>query len=220
MIKKVLILGLLASLIISGTACTANFTSALDQFTTATGTTKDSVLEDKMIEIVVPEHIFADSSDEELRDIAGDKNFMSVTRNDDGSVTMKMSAHFHQTYIAALREKFDEIRQNLLNKEEFSYLKDISCFDDFSMIIVTVNRSAFEAAQADGRETAVLELGIASCDIFQPLMGIKVGSQIMVVDESTSETITMYLFPEASEDLLEAATSEALAGIGAIDIKG
>lgn len=214
--KKLLVLSLTALLALSITACAGNNTtttsSVAASLTTApTTVATSSTTNSNEVEVILPAILFTNSTDEQITTMAESQGFISATRNEDGSVTMKMATSVHSKFLeemkAGLKGKFD----SLIGTDLASYVTGIEFNDDLTKVTVKVIRADYEAAVAAGTESDILRIGLFISSI-QPFMGKDLTSEVSVVDEGTEEVIKSYVFPEAATALLKevmAAGSEA-----------
>lgn len=154
------------------------------------------------VEITLPEVFF---EDDELADIEADmeeNHDANVTKNDDGSITVKMSKKEHKQLLEEMSEEFIETIEEVIEDEEFPSIQEVTYSRDFSELQIIVDREGFENS-FDG--FALFSLGFTSL-FYQLFDGKDIEKDkvtMNIVDEATDETIEEVIFPDVFDEMDE-----------------
>lgn len=100
------------------------------------------------VEVTLPASLVGDSS-AELDQEAKEAGVKEITKNEDGSVTMKMTKSAHKTLLANLKTGIDEgINEILADKENFSSFDSITYNDDVTEFTVNVDPNTYGGLQS------------------------------------------------------------------------
>lgn len=191
--------------ILALTACSSNDDAKQEQENTDEQSSEEQGIEvDKglfNVEITLPSSFFGE---EELanieKNIKEDISDAEITKNDDGSLTIKMSKSEHKQLLNDMKQGFVEGIDQMIN-EEFTTIQDVTYDEDFSNFkLIVSDQSSFEES-FDG--FATFSLGLASL-MYQAFAGAdleKVKVNFELVDQSTNETFHELVFPDALEEL-------------------
>ncbi len=222
--KKLLVLAIVAALAISMTACAGNtqttsssaaasLTTAATTAATEAETTAKAAATGEDVEIILPAAIFSAVTDEELESMVSQKGYLSATKNEDGSVTLKMTAEVHQ----AVLDEINTTMKEQLNSDTISaaatYVTDIEYNDDLTKVTIKVNKADYEAAVASGTEAAALTIGTIVSTL-QPFLGKDLTSEVSIVDESNDAVLKTYVFPEDMSKIMQELIGAAMAAGG------
>ncbi len=224
--KKLLVLGIVAALAISMTACAGNTqtttsssaaasltTAATTAPTEAETTAKAAAASGEEVELILPALLFSVATEEDLQLMVETQGYISAKKNEDGSVTVKMTAEVHKEVIEKMKQGLEEQLSTDALSESAPYVTAVEFNDDLTTVTIKVNKAEYEAAIASGDEAAVFTVALTIANI-QPFMGKDLISEISVIDESTSEVIKTYIIPRDTEILLEEYMAALMAGIG------
>lgn len=78
------------------------------------------------VEINLPESFFEGEDIDEVIAEAKEEGVAEVTKNDDGSLTYKMSKSKHKEMIAEMKESLLEYVDELISNEDYSSIKDVT----------------------------------------------------------------------------------------------
>lgn len=154
------------------------------------------------VEITLPEMFF---EDEELADIEKEmeKNHeANVTKNEDGSITVKMSKKEHKQLLNEMSEEFIETIDDIIADNEFISIKDISYNRDFSEMNIFVDRGDFENS-LDG--FALFSLGFSSL-LYQLFDGKDIEKDkvtMFIVDDATGDVFEEVVYPDVFDEIEE-----------------
>lgn len=190
--KKTLAVILAASLAFSLTACGGS-TKDDSKETTKTEESSDdggSLKAEKNIlsvEVTLPASFVGEDSaslDEEAK-AAGVKE---ITKNDDGSITMKMTKDAHKNLLNTIKESVDESNATILaDKENYPSFDSITYNDDLTEFTVNVDASLYSGLEGFVAMVFYMEGGI-----YQSLNAVpedQVNTVVNFVNKDTGEVI-------------------------------
>lgn len=151
------------------------------------------------VEITLPAVFFEGEDIDSILKNAEDED-MKVTKNDDGSITYKVSKEKHKELMKELEISIIESVDEMINSEDFASIKDITYSKKFSEFTLSVDKNAYENS-FDG--FAVLGLGMSG-SMYQLFNGADIDDynvKIIVKDESTQEVIGEANYPEDLENI-------------------
>ncbi|WP_428912354.1 hypothetical protein [Niallia sp. Krafla_26] len=136
-----------------------------------------------------------------------EKEDIKITKNDDGSLTYKMSKRKHKEMMKDIGTSIDEGIEEMKSSEEYPSIKDITHNKDFTEFTLVVDKAAFENS-FDG--FAVLGLGLQG-SMYQLFNGADPENYRVTIstkDEATQEVFSEVIYPDALEDLEEEQPTE------------
>lgn len=125
---------------------------------------------------------------------------IDVTKNEDGSLTYKMSKSQHKKMMEEMEKGVKESIGEMVNGEEFVSLQEITYNDSFSEFTVLVDKESFENS-FDG--FALLGLGISGI-MYQYYNGTNADDakvKVITKDQETQEIIGEVVYPDAFEEM-------------------
>ena len=163
--KKLLLLLLTVTLMIAGcgtsdqtesTATAANTTTesteksieqvgsemadeALSDITTEVNDAANNIDSDKhllSIEVTLPASV-DDITDEEIEDLRTDEGYISITRNDDGSITYVMTKNKQKELLDKLENRFADFADSIPGSEDYPNVTKLEVNSDFSKFTTT-----------------------------------------------------------------------------------
>lgn len=154
--KKVLAVILTATMVLSLTACGGNSNSkSSDKKETKTEESKDESLKAEKnllsVEVTLPASFVGDDSDSTatLDAKAKEAGVKEITKNEDGSVTYKMTKAAHKELLAGIKTSIDEnINEILADKETYPSFDSIVYNDDVTQFDVNVDPATFGGFQS------------------------------------------------------------------------
>lgn len=156
------------------------------------------------VEITLPTNFF---DEEELasieENIEQETQEAEVTKNDDGSITVKMSKSDHKKMLEEMKEEFIVAIEDILEDENFVSIQDISYNKDFSNLTIVVSDQETFENSLDGFATLTLGVGSLLYQAFDGKDLEKDKVTLEIVDESTNETIHEIIYPDALEEMGE-----------------
>jgi len=152
------------------------------------------------VEITLPEMFF---DDDELADIEEEmekSHNANVTKNDDGSITVKMSNKDHKQLMSDMQDEFMETIDNVINEKDYQTIKDITYNRDFSEFKVFVEKDGFENS-FDG--IALFSIGFSSL-LYQLFDGKDIGKDkvtMSLIDEASNEEFEKVIYPDVFDEI-------------------
>ncbi|MDQ0227827.1 hypothetical protein [Metabacillus niabensis] len=150
------------------------------------------------VEITVPATMFEGEDIDTVISNAKKEGVKEVVKNDDGSLTYKMSKEKHKEMVEELEAEINKTIQETKKSGEYKSIKDITHNDTFSEFIVVVDRDAYENS-LDG--VAILGLGMSGV-MYQTFNGGEPNSNkvtITIKDQTTEEVFDEIIYPDALE---------------------
>ena len=150
------------------------------------------------VEVTLPAAMF-EGEDLDSSIAEAEKEGIKVTRNDDGSVTYKMSKGRHKEMMKEMETELQKTIEDTKNGEDYPSVKEVSHNKDYSEFTLEVEREAYENS-FDG--FAVFGLGLSGM-FYQLFNGVdpeKYEVKILVKDTSTGEVFDEIVYPGAMEE--------------------
>lgn len=201
--KKVITIFLLTSLFIISTACgkdPAGKSVAKDE--EAQKKEEQSVEVDKgllNVEVTLPKEFVEEENLEDLTAQAKEEGVKEITKNDDGSVTYKMSKSEYKKLMKEMEEETLKYIEETKNSEDFPSIKDITYNKSFSEYTLSVDKEVFESG-FDG--FAAMGLGITGLyhQVFSGIPAEKAKVTIDVKDVESGEVFNTLVYPDDLEE--------------------
>lgn len=132
---------------------------------------------------------------------------IEVTKNEDGSLTYKMSKSEHKQMMKDLKKKAEESLEEIKTDGTFPSVKDIDYNKSFSKFTMTVDKAAYENSMD---AWSVIGIGITGMmyNLFNGEDMDKMKINIDLKDEATGEVFDTTVYPDALEDADSALTTE------------
>lgn len=148
--KKIVAIMLSTALAMSFTACGNSDTSKADtkkEETSKDGGTLKAEKNILSVEITLPASLVEDDS-ATLTDEAKSAGVKEITKNDDGSITMKMTKSAHKKLLNSIKESVDQSNDEMLSdKENYPSFDSITYNDDLTEFTVNVDSSLYGGMQ-------------------------------------------------------------------------
>lgn len=151
------------------------------------------------VEVTLPASFFEDG-DIDAAIAEAKEEGIDVTKNENGSVTYKMSKAKHKEMMAELEDSLLASIEELKNGEDFASIKDIQHNKKFTEFTLVVDKDAFENS-FDGFAVFGLGLSGAMYQLFNGADPENYNVKIVVKDEATNEIINEVNYPKDLEDL-------------------
>ncbi|WP_404328544.1 hypothetical protein [Mesobacillus maritimus] len=151
------------------------------------------------VEITLPATFFEDEEDLESTKADAEKEGIKVTKNDDGSLTYKMSKAKHKEMMQEMQTEMVASIDEMKNSEDFTSIQDITHNDSFSEFTMIVDKEAYENSFDS---FAVFGLGFSGM-YYQLFSGVNPDDykvDIIVEDADTQEVITEVTYPDDLEE--------------------
>lgn len=150
------------------------------------------------VELTVPAMFFEGKETEEAIAEAKANGVKDITKNDDGSLTYKISKEKHEEMLAEMTTTITEQLREIEEGADFHSIEKVSSNKQFNAFTVEVQREKFENS-LDG--FALLAMGFSGM-LYQAFDGKEEGEidvQIDVADIRTGEVFDTIHYPEALE---------------------
>lgn len=204
--KKLLAILLLTLFVVAACSSKDNVKEKVDdskQGEKKTEETSEAVAVDKgllNVEVTIPASFLEGEDIDTVIAEAKEDGIKDVKKNEDGSVTYKMTKSKHKEMMQEVKANVTEYVDDLVNGEDFASIQDIKHNANFSKFTLTVDKEAFENS-FDG----FVALGLAMTGMFYQLFdGVdaeKLNVTIETVDQSTGEVFGTVNYPEALENM-------------------
>lgn len=204
---KKIVIALVSSLFLI--ACTTsedvsrNDTEANEELENNTETTESQIEVDKgllNVEITLPEMFFEDEELAEIEEEMEKNHDANVSKNDDGSITVKMSKKEHKQLLDEMKDEFIETVDGIIVDDDFASIQDITYSRNFQELTIIVDREGFENS-LDG--FALFSLGFSSL-LYQLFDGkdIEKDKVIMnIIDGLTEASFEEVIFPDVFDEI-------------------
>ncbi|MFF2755091.1 hypothetical protein ACFVR1_15230 [Psychrobacillus sp. NPDC058041] len=148
------------------------------------------------VEIKLPASMFEGQDIESVISEAKKDGVDEVTKNDDGSLTYKMSKAKHKEMLKEMQDSILEGIEETKNSDDFVSIKDVTYNKDFSEFVLLVDKEKFQNS-FDG--IAGFGLGISGM-YFQLFNGVNPDNYkvtIIIKDETSGEVLDTVVYPDA-----------------------
>lgn len=208
--KFVLIMTLLIMALITGCSSPESSSTAEKENTDSTKQeeSNESVEVDKgllNVEVTLPASLF-EGEDVDATIAEVEKEGIQVTKNEDGSLTYKMSKSQHKDMLKELETGVIESIEEMKTSEDFVSIQDITYNPSFSEFTMIVDKAAYENSM-DGFAAFGLGLSGMYYQLFNGTDAEDYQVKISVKDQATEEVFDEVIYPDALEEE-EAAEAE------------
>ncbi|VEF46208.1 Uncharacterised protein [Bacillus freudenreichii] len=151
------------------------------------------------VEVTLPKDFFEDENVDEMIAQAKENGVKEATKNEDGSITYKMSRADYKEMMKEVDKSALEYIDELKNGEDFPSIKDVSHNKKFSEYTLVVDQEAFENS-FDG--FAALGLGMTGLyhQVFAGTPAEKTKVTISVENADTGEIFDTIVYPDDLEE--------------------
>ncbi|MFC5540522.1 MAG: hypothetical protein C0P75_013565 [Bacilli bacterium] len=153
------------------------------------------------VEVTLPASFF-EGGDIDQSIAEAEKEGIEVTKNEDGSLTYKMSKTKHKEMMSEMKTSLLETIEDLKNGEDFASIKDVEYNKDFSEFTLWVDRNEYENS-FDGFAVFGLGLSGAMYQLFDGADPENYNVRLVVKDEATKEIIGEANYPKDLEKMEE-----------------
>ncbi|MEK5231932.1 hypothetical protein MHB42_09170 [Lysinibacillus sp. FSL K6-0232] len=150
---------------------------------------------DELAEVTIPATFFEGQDIDAAIASAKQSGIKEVSKNDDGSVTYKMTTAEHEEMLNGIKEGIKATIEDMKTGEDFQSIKDVTYNDTFSEFTLAVNKEEFDKGLDS---IASFGLGIAGM-YYQLFNGVAVEDYQVTVsftDEATDEVIKKIVYPD------------------------
>lgn len=153
------------------------------------------------VEVTIPATLYKGQDIDSIISEAKNSGIKEVIKNDDGSLTYKMSKSEHKKMMKELKERLVKSVEELKTSEDFASINDVAYNKSFSEFTLTVNKEKFE-----GSFDALASFGLALAGMYYQLFnGADVEHYkvtVYIKDESNGEVFDTMVYPdELNENL-------------------
>jgi len=150
------------------------------------------------VEVTLPASMF---EGEDIDTIVAEveKEGIEVKKNDDGSLTYKMSKSKHKEMLEELESGIIESVEDMKNNEDFVSIQDITYNDSFSEFTIIADKETYENSMDS---FVVFGLGLSGMyyQLFNGTDAEDYKVKIQVKDEATDEILDEVVYPDAWEE--------------------
>ncbi|WP_155590468.1 hypothetical protein [Lysinibacillus cavernae] len=147
------------------------------------------------VEVKIPATFFEGQDIDSVISKAKNSGVKEVIKNDDGSLTYKMSKTEHKEMMKGLKEGIIASVEEIKASEEFKSIKDVTYNKSFSEFTLSVNKKEFENSM-----DTMASFGLALTGMYYQLFnGVDEGNNKVTVifkDESNGEVINTIVYPD------------------------
>lgn len=154
------------------------------------------------VEVTLPASFFEGQDIDEVIAQAEEDGAKEVTKNDDGSLSYKMSKSEHKKMMAEMEKDMLAFIEEMETSEDYSSIQTVEYNKSFTEYTVVVDQEAFESG-FDG--FALFGLAIQSM-YYQVFDGVKeedYQTTVHMKNAETSEVFDTIVYPDALEDMGE-----------------
>lgn len=151
------------------------------------------------VSVTFPAEMFEGTDFETIKKQAEDQGIKSITQNDDGSVTYKMSKADHKKMMEDMKTSTAETLKGYVTDTDLESITDVSFNDDFSEIKISVDKEKYENSLDS---FAALGAGFQGM-FYQMFDGRKeeeVSVKVDFVDNKTGKVLDSAIYPDAFND--------------------
>lgn len=153
---------------------------------------------DDEVEVTFPEVLFKKISIDLISKKAKSAGIDEVVRNDDGSVTYKMSKSVYNDMLEQTEQSINNIVNN--SKEKTETFKDITHNKNCSKFTLVVDRKKYENSFG-GFTTYIIGIAALNYQIYRGASTDDAKVSISLKDEKTGEVFSEITFPDVLEEL-------------------
>jgi len=154
------------------------------------------------VEITLPATFFEDEEDLNSTMADAEKEGIEVTKNNDGSLTYKMSKKKHKEMLAEMETELADTIDEMKNGEDYPSIQDITYNDSFSEFTMIVDKESYDNS-FDAFATFGLGFSGMYYQLFSGVDPENYEVKIRVEDAATKETIDEVIYPDAWEEMEE-----------------
>ena len=211
--KKTVALFLSLCLLLSSAGCASNSSTSSEvksnsQSSTAasqvnssassdTSSTQQTPVEKKLfdVSITIPAPFFKGQDIESIMNEAKNDGVGEVTKNENGSVTYKMSKDTHKKMIDKIKKSLISSLDDMKNDKDTQSIKDITYNENFSQMTMIVDKEEYENS-LDAFAALDLYLASAYYQIFNGIKATEAKTTFTIQDQSTNQVICTMVYPD------------------------
>jgi len=150
------------------------------------------------VEVTLPASLF-EGEDVDNSIAEAEKDGIEVKKNEDGSLTYKMSKSKHKEMMKELETGLIESVEEMKNSEDFVSIQDVTYNKSFSEFTMLVDKAAYENS-FDGFAAFGLALSGMYYQLFDGVDPKEYEVKIFLKDAATDEIFNETVYPEALEE--------------------
>lgn len=152
------------------------------------------------VEVTIPTTFMEGEDIDQVVSDAKESGVKNVTKNEDGSVTYKVSKVQHKEMMKDMKTNVSTYIEELVNGEDFASIKDIQHNGSFSEFTVVVDKEAFEGS-LDGFATLGLAMSGMYYQAFNGTNAEELEVTINTKDADTGEIIGTAIYPDVLNEM-------------------
>lgn len=158
-------------------------------------TEAEEVTDEENVEVTITADLLIGANVDDIITKAKEDGIDDVTKNNDGSITYKMSEAKHAEMLEDMKTDVAELVDQVLNGESYRDVKNIEYNDNLSEFTLTVNQEGFALY---GQESLVPRLAIQGIlyQIYNRTGIDELEVKVNKVDEETGEVFGTTVYPE------------------------
>lgn len=153
-----------------------------------------SQADEEDVTITLPATFFENVPDFDPEAYAQEQGFVKAEVNDDGSVTVTMTKDHQNELLSEMKTELQKTVDDIIGGDSTPYISKITYNDDFTQVVMEVDREAYEAAF----DMSPLALGFAAM-MYQRFSGQELHCEVVVKDAATGEAIKSVVYPDVME---------------------
>ena len=143
-----------------------------------------------------------DQDIDSMIDEAQEMGVKEVVRNEDGSLTYKMSKSTHRKMMQEIKEDMIENIEDMIESGDFVSIKDVTYNHDFTEMTLIVDQNAFENS-FDGFAVFGIGMIVMYYQLFDGVQPDNIQATIYLKNMDTGEVFNKIVYPDAFDDLGE-----------------
>ena len=147
------------------------------------------------VEVTIPASLLEGQEIDSAITEAKKEGIKEVIKNDDGSVTYKMSKSVHKEMMKEMEKDILETIEEIKTSKDFASIKDVSYNKSFTEFTLTVNKEQFENS-FDAMASMGLALSGMYYQLFSGVDSEKFKVTVIFKDESNGEIINTIVYPD------------------------
>lgn len=147
------------------------------------------------VEVTLPASFFEGEDIDAAIASAKEEGVGEVIKNDDGSLTYKMSKDTHKEMMAEMKTGVEEYLVEMKTSEDFTSIKDVTGNKDYTEFKMIVDKAAYENS-FDGFSSLGLGMMGMYYQVFDGTDAESAKVEVTVEDEATGEVIGTSVFPD------------------------
>lgn len=147
------------------------------------------------VEVTIPASLFEGQEIDSVITEVKKERIKEVIKNDDGSVTYKMSKSVHKEMMKEMEKDILETIEEIKTSKDFASIKDVSYNKSFTEFTLTVNKEQFENS-FDAMASMGLALTGMYYQLFSGVDSEKFKVTVIFKDESNGEVINTIVYPD------------------------